>query len=64
MQNLFGSGETQVAEWDIDREEKAPNKGHSISQVTYHYGQLVHLSAWKFWELVRNMHFIVLLAEG
>ena len=62
--NLFGSGETQVAEWDIDREEKAPKKGHSISQVTYHSGQRVHHSAGRFWELVRNMRFIGLLAEG
>lgn len=64
MQNLFGSEETQVAEWDIDREEKAPNKGHSISQITYHSGRLMHHSAGIFCELVQNMCFIVLLAEG
>lgn len=64
MQNLFGSGKTQVAGWDSDREEKTPNKGHSISQVTYHSGQLMHHSAGKFWELVWNLRFIVLLTEG
>ena len=60
----LGSEETQVAEWDIDREEKAPNKGHSISQITYHSGRLMHHSAGIFCELVQNMCFIVLLAEG
>ena len=46
MQNLFGSGKTQVAKWDSDREEKAPNKGHGISQVTYHSGQLGNSGSW------------------